>query len=160
MKAPTILLCCLLLLKTKAQNKYIGQYHDFFARSIVINSDSTFKYEFHFDLESSWTKGTWITNRDTIYLQVIPIFDTLKYVDVNGISHDSLRLSLDQNAGQVTLEETQLLYSYGQERHPCPKKLYFKHNKLYSIMADGKLVTRKFSWGNKKFAPWYVRSNK
>ena len=91
---------------------------------------------------------------------MIPILDTLKYVDANGISRDSLRLSLDENAGQVTLEETQRLYSGGQERHPCPKKLYFKHNRLYGITPDGKLVTQKLSWGNKKFAPWFVKSNK
>jgi len=160
MKVPTILFLYLLVLKVDAQNKFVGRYHDFFASTIVINSDSTFKYEFHFDLESSWSKGTWMTNKDTIYFNVIFLFDTLKYLDTDGTLRDSLVLSLDETAEQITLDETQLLYSGGQERHPCPKKLYFKHNKYYFINPDGKLVTQKFSWANKKIAPWFVRSYK
>jgi hypothetical protein len=158
MKALIILLFCIVELKAEAQNKFVGKYRDFFASTVVVNSDSTFKYEFHFDLESSWTKGTWTANKDTIYFQMIPVFDTLKYVDANGISHDSLILSRDENAGQVAIGVSQLLSSGGQERHPCPKKLYLRRNKLYYIRPDGKLVTQKFSWGNKKLAPWFIKS--
>jgi hypothetical protein len=160
MKILTIILFCFLAVKTEAQKKFFGRYHDFFASTIALNSDSTFKYEFHFDLESSWAKGTWTTNKDTIYFHVVPVFDTLKYLDANGIYRESLRLSRDENAGQISIEETQLLYSGGQERHPCPKKLYFKHSKLYYITPEGKLVTQKFSWGNKRLAPWFVKSPK
>jgi hypothetical protein len=159
MKVLTILLCCILVFETEAQNKFVGQYHDFFASTIALNSDSTFKYKFRFDLESSWTKGTWTVSKDTVYFHIIPVFDTIKYVDANGVSQQSLRLSRDENAGQVTIEKTQFLFSGGQETHPCPKKLYFRRNRLYSIMPDGKLVTHKFNWANKKLVPWFVKAS-
>src|SRR5436853_5380183 len=102
MKIFATLLFWVLELKTIGQHKVVGRYYNSYGGSIVIKSDSTFKYEFHFDSEASWTTGVWITNKDTIYFRMVPIFDTLKYISANGTSRDSLRLSLDENPGPVT----------------------------------------------------------
>jgi hypothetical protein len=161
MKIQFVLVFSILTLNINAQNKFEGRYYNFFGGHITINPDSTFKYEFHLDLEASWTKGVWTVNRDTIYFRMIPVFDTLQYIDKKGVSHDSLLLSLDETPNEITLEEAKGLYSYGQERHSSPKKLFYKNNKLYGIGSDGKLVTKKMkgSWTRKKFVPWFIKSH-
>jgi len=62
-----------------AQNKVAGHYSNYFGGSLNIAPDSTFKYSWHFDLQGSWTKGKWRITKDTVYFDMIPVYDTVSY---------------------------------------------------------------------------------
>ena len=83
---------------------------------------------------------------DTIYLTMVPIYDTLSYITKNGMNADSLILSVDEKAGRITIQETILLYSGGQNRESCPAKLVYRKNRLYGIDKQGRL-DKKWSRG-------------
>ena len=145
-----------------AQDKIVGHYRDHFSSRIQINSDKTFKYSWHLDLSVSWTKGTWTINNDTVYFHVIPTFDTISYKNKNGLLTDTLILSTDEIPERLTQEQYagQGLSSGGQNRTPCPDKLFFKEQKLFAI-KDGKLVKKKIRgfWTKKKWSPWFFKSD-
>jgi len=117
-------------------------------------------YKWRFDLSSSWTKGKWKINNDTIYFTKIPVLDTLKYKHAKSLVTDSLVLSLDENAESITTEEyiSYQLTSGGQNRHSMPNKLFYRNGRLYSIDEKGKLIKKKVEgFGTKKrFVPWYI----
>ncbi|MCG9899329.1 MAG: hypothetical protein MH132_04960 [Hydrotalea sp.] len=87
-----------------AQNKLTGRYRDYFGNRIQLNSDSTFKYTWHFDMQSSWTKGIWWLKGDTIYFQMIPVYDTISKTNSNKITTDSLVLSQDETPERLFLQ--------------------------------------------------------
>ena len=150
----------LLSLNLFAQKNIVGRYRDYFGSRIELNADSTFKYTWHFDLSSSWTKGTWSSKNDTIYFHMIPTYDTVSYKSNNGTSADKLILSVDETAERMTPEQYagMGLSSGGQNIHPCPDKLFFKKQKLFAI-KDGKLVKKKVKgfWTKKKWRPWFFK---
>jgi len=86
-----------------------------------INPDATFKYSWHFDLQGSWTKGTWRVNNDTVYFHMIPIYDTIRYKGRDNRMVDSLILSVDEKSGQITMQDAGVLYSGGQNIKPARK---------------------------------------
>ena len=148
--------------KLFSQNKIAGYYEDYFGNSIFLNSDSSFKYNWNFDLASSWSKGTWSYKNDTIYFHVTPVYDTLKLIKENNLFKDTLVLSQDENSGRLTQGQFigVLLSGGGQNRKPSPDKLLFKKGRLYEIV-NGKLLRkkRKGFWSNKKWYPWYFKSD-
>lgn len=159
MKFLIVLLPLMLSLKATAQKTFVGQYHDAFGSKIELNSDSTFKFTFNFCLTSSWTKGILTINNNTLYLKMVPIYDTLKYTGQHGKLLDSLVLSVDENPGQVTLEETAVVSSGGQNIMPYPDKLFYKNHRLYKIADSGKLIKKKvkgFGY-TRKHVPWFVK---
>ena len=158
-----ILLCSLVVntFQLNAQKKITGNYHTYFGSMLEIHTDSTFKYSFHLDTESSWVNGTWKVKKDTIYFTMIPIYDTITFRDNSQtLRIDSLVLSLDLISERITSKErvNMFLTSYGQNRHSFPNKLFYKKNKLFYI-SNGKLVkgrTKGF-WTHKKYPTWYIR---
>ena len=145
-----------------AQDKIVGHYRDHFSSRIQLNNDKTFKYTWHLDLSAIWTKGTWTINNDTVYFHVIPTFDTINYKNKNGLLTDTLILSTDEIPERLTQEQYagQGLSSGGQNRTPCPDKLFYKGQKLFAI-KDGKLVKNKIRgfWTKKKWSPWFFKSD-
>jgi hypothetical protein len=135
-----------------------GEYYDYFGSKLKINPDSTFLYEWNFDMASSWSKGKWKINNDTIYFSVIPILDTLRIAP----KKDTLILSLDQKPELITDKNgsiTHFLSSGGQNRQQMKSKLFYKDNKLYVIGKHGKLIMKeqKQFWTNKKYGTWFVK---
>lgn len=148
--------------KLNAQSKYIGHYHDFFGSFVDINTDSTFEYTYHFDLSGSWTKGKWSVNNDTLYFKMIPVYDTLNYIDSFTKSHIvKLVLSGDEKSNTITYDESAIngLSSDGQNYCSYPMELFYKDDKLFSIEKNGKLLKRKVKgfWSKEKFVPWFVK---
>lgn len=145
-----------------AQVKIFGRYHDYFGTSIQINGDCTFKYSWHFDMSGSWTKGTWKTKGDTIYFHVVPIYDTVSNKNSDGISSDSLILSVDETSVRITPAQYagRGLYSVQQSIFEYPEKLVYKKDRLY-LVKNGRLIKKKHLrlWTKKKFPPWYIKSN-
>jgi hypothetical protein len=143
------------------QKKITGQYRDYFGSRIQLNADSSFKYSWNFDMSASWTKGQWTFRHDTIYFHMVPTYDTLRKITASGVS-DSLILSTDEFPERFT--QTQFagmpLSSGGQNRMTYPEKLFFRKGRLYNV-RDGKLVVKKQKgwWSNKKWDPWFFKSD-
>jgi hypothetical protein len=161
MKISTITILLLLSLNLFAQKNILGRYRDYFGSRIEI-SDSTFKYTWHFDMSASWTKGTWKLMGDTVYFHMIPTYDTLGLANTNGSTSDTLILSTDETSERFTQTQfvAMLVSGGGQNRMNYPDKLLFRKGRLYKIQ-NGKLVTKKQKgfWSNKKWNPWFFKSD-
>jgi hypothetical protein len=72
------LILFILLFINIEQKNIEGEYYNHFGSNLKINSDKTFLYTWSFDLASSWSKGKWEIKNDTIYFQIIPVYDTLR----------------------------------------------------------------------------------
>jgi len=162
MKILTIILLLTLPFNMLAQDKIVGHYRDHFNSRIQLNADNTFEYTWHLDLSASWSKGTWTIKNDTVCFRIIPTFDTISYKNKMGLSTDTLILSTDEIPERLTQEQYagQGLSSGGQNRTPCPDKLFFKGQKLFGI-KNGRLVKKKIKgfWTDKKWSPWFFKSD-
>jgi hypothetical protein len=147
-----------------AQHKIVGHYRNHFGGTIQLNADSTFECTWHFDMEGSWTKGKWSINNDTIYLHMIPVYDTVGYKNNDVTSSDTLILSEDEKPERLTREQFinmgHWLSSVGQNRQGYPDKLFFKRQRLF-VVRNGKLIKKKIRriWPKKKWHPWYFKSD-
>ena len=162
MKISIIAILSSLSINLYAQKNVAGHYRDYFGNSIELNTDSTFKYMWNFDMQSSWTKGTWTFNNDTVYFRMVAIYDTVAYKNANGITIDKLVLSTDEIPERFIAERyTALpLTSYWQNRMDYPLKLFFKKGKLYKIQNGERVVKKqKGLWANKKWPPWFFKSD-
>ena len=136
-----------------------GDYFNHFGSKLKINSDKTFLYTWNFDLASSWSKGTWKMENDTIYFDVIPIYDTLRRPNLK----DSLVLSIGQKPELITdssIVFIEALSSGGQNRQKMSSKLYFNGEKLIEIKKNGKLNNKKLKafWDNRNYNTWFIKS--
>jgi hypothetical protein len=164
-----------------AQKNLTGRYRDYFGSQIILYPDSTFKYTWHFDMQASWTKGIWKLKSNTVYFTMVPVYDTITKRTSNGITTDSLVLSLDETPDrflpptitpvdittnkmpnlkihQVNFEV--LLSSGGQNKSFYLDKLIVRKKRLYTAI-DGKPFTKKIKgfWSNKKWPTWYFKSD-
>ena len=145
-----------------AQDAVTGRYRDYFGSRLTIKADSTFKYTWNFDLSSSWTKGTWSSKGDTVYLQMTPIFDTVSYQKENGVLRDTLILSDDDVSERISNVQSvaTALSLGGQNIKAHPEKLVFRKGRLYKVIS-GKLLTNKQKGilSDKKWNPWFFKSD-
>jgi hypothetical protein len=162
MRISTITFLLILPFSLFAQDKIVGHYRDYFGSRILLNVDGTFKYTWNFDLIASWTKGTWKLESDTVFFKMVPTYDTLSQTNSIGNLSDTLILSTDEVPERLTQTEfvAMVLSGGGQNRMNYPDKLVFKKGRLYKIQ-NGKLVTKKQkgSWTNKKWNPWFFKSD-
>lgn len=181
MKVLTIIIIFLTSLRLTAQDSIVGRYRTYFGDRLQINADLTFKYNWNFDLSSSWTKGTWTLNRDTVLLHMVPTYDTIRITNGGQEIYDSLILSADElpelvipaNGVRVEFPPDKIpndalpdkfvgdiLSGYQQNGQDYPKKLVFKKGRLYTI-NNGRLVSKKIKgfWTKKKWPPWYFKSD-
>ena len=165
MKTITLIITILLSIQAKAQNEIIGEYSNHFGEKIILKTDSTFEFKWHFDLAGSWTIGKWKYEKGTIILEPTYIYDTLivKDADENFVK-DSLVFSIDSNSNKISQVDyaLNLLSSGGQNKVPPPIKLFYKKNKLIVIGENGKLIKKKVRgfWTKKKYRPWYIKIKK
>ena len=154
----------LLMISTLAlgQEEIHGNYSNRFGEKIELKSDSTFVYTWRFDLASSWSKGNWSIENDTIYLDPIPIMDTLRTVK-NNIKSDSLVLSSDQKGNRTTAGETlaNALSGGGQNRKEPPQRLYFKNGRLYRITDNDEIDDKKHQQMSpgKKYKSYFYKTD-
>jgi hypothetical protein len=100
--------------------------------------------------------------RDTIYLIMIPIFDTLTYQSDNNKIIDSLVISYFPTPRRISMGEytISLIASGGQTVKDYPHKLYFHHNRLYEFDSLGHIRTDygvPFWDTHHKCPPWYEK---
>ena len=161
MKFFTTVILLSLFFELSAQDTIVGHYRDNFGSRIELNKDGTFKYTWRFDLVASWTKGTWDLKGDTVYLQMIPIYDTLNQINSSGILSDTLIFSYNETPERVTspIAIAISLSSGGQNRTNCPDKLLFKKDRLYKIQNDKVITEKQYAdRTDDKLDPWYFKS--
>tara|TARA_R110002033_G_scaffold170670_3_gene213770 strand:+ start:8068 stop:8523 length:456 start_codon:yes stop_codon:yes gene_type:complete len=149
---------------TFGQNNIVGNYYSRINGKIEFKADSTFIHKYSFDLSSSWTKGKWNVENDTIYLTTELVMDTLQIRNSeNKILRDSLVVSIDQKIDRVEQNEyiISTLSSGGQNRVKPPKKVFRKRKKLYLINENGTLDLRKLKgfWTDKKYHTYFKKFN-
>ncbi len=154
----TLVAIFLVLIFVNSPKDIEGEYYDYFGSKLKLNSDSTFLYNWNFDLASSWSTGKWKISNDTIYFTIIPVFDTLRV----PLKKDTLVLSMDQQPELITDKNSLIVHflsAGGQNREKMSSKLFYKDNKLYEIGKRGKLITekRKQFWTDKKHETWFVK---
>ena len=80
----------------------------------------------------------------------------------NGTTTDELVLSTDEIPERFLPEKYAALplTSYWQKRVDHPDKLFFKKGRLYKIQNGQRVVKKqKGLWANKKWPPWFFRSD-
>jgi len=144
-----------------AQKEVTGKYIDHFANEIVIKDNNTFGYKFDFDLIHNWAEGTWTSNGDTLYFRVIPVYDTMSVLSIDGGFGDSLVLSADQNTERISEADHIKNFISSGAQIPLPfSRLFFKKDRLY-IIKNGKLLRKRqrASWQRKKWHPWFFKAD-
>ncbi|WP_268122327.1 hypothetical protein [Roseivirga pacifica] len=118
-----------------------GKYKDNFGHTLEIKSDSTFKFEWKFDLTYTWVKGEWTKEKDLLYLNNIAVYDTL----VRPGQPDSLVLSIDPISSKINNEEfiESLLTSGGQKNNGLPKILKQEDERLYLVDENNRVLKQK-----------------
>ena len=143
-----------------------GKYEDFFGHDLELKNDSTFKFEWRFDLVYNWAIGNWSISNKVISLNIVDVYDTL----VRTGEPDSLVLSIDPIFNSINAEqyaESQLI-SGGQYRDRFPTELKKKGERLYLIdqkynirrtRNKGIWPQKRLFFGYKKWPTYYRRTN-
>jgi hypothetical protein len=155
MKIVIVLLFLLTSLIVSGQNRYIGEWNDYWGNSFEIKPDSTFKFAWHFDLIGQWANGSWTIKNDTIYFKFVPVYDTIKYS-----SSFALELSDDETSSVSVPTHIAQLSSGGQDTARMPRSLFYRDDKLFTINSKGKLIKNKEKGWYGKWHLWYIPRSK
>lgn len=149
----------ILLFEIISQSEVVGKYERFGA-DITLNSDYTYEYNYYADTYSGWSKGNWKIKKDTIYLQPILIYDTLRIAG----KKDSILLSSTKKPNLIVAADLDNILwpeSSGDQTDNILKKLYRKDGKLFQVNKNGKLRVEKLrNWLSIKeefYNPWFEK---
>lgn len=133
------------------------KYKDYFGHSLELNEDSTFKFEWRFDLIYNWAVGKWSMTDEIIRFDFIDVFDTL----VRDSKPDTSVLSIDPISNAINFDQygLSLLISGGQDRDRFPTQLKKKGKRLYLVDKNGKVqkTRNKGIWPQKRLIIGYRR---
>jgi hypothetical protein len=157
MRQVFIVLLLLASVSARSQPVLAGTYKDQFGGSIIFKPNGTFEYWWGFYFPSSWNVGFWQQQKDTVFLHITSIYDTIQVGVVGGVVKDLLVLSDDQKPNLWTDYLSFLPSNIEQGRHPVPERLVFKRRYLYLLGKNGLLINRKErnALTGKKAKPWY-----
>jgi hypothetical protein len=136
-----------------------GKYAAYHGNSLELKDDSTFRYEWSFDLASSWTVGKWKVSNKTVYLTVTNVYDTL----TGEGKPDSLVLSSDEKSYRIKLDEFAIgqISGGGQNRKVdrITDRLAIRGKRLYLMSKTGQVLKTKQSgiWDRKKRPTYYFK---
>ena len=159
MKLILSIIALLICLSVRGQN-VVARYEDHFGYTLILKPDSSFEYTWRFDLESSWNKGRWTLNEDTLIISTVLLYDTLRTSLLSGQTHDSLVISKDEKSELIMTLYPGYITSGCQNRMPPPLKLYYSRNRLYRFSNTGSLDKRKLKafWNQMKYNTWFTRT--
>ncbi len=158
MRLTTILLLTTISFVASGQ-RLTGKYNAYYGHSLELRVDSTFRYEWHFDLASSWSVGQWKVSNKTVYLNFTNVYDTLTR---DGMP-DSLVLSSDEKSNRIKNEEfvIGLISGGGQGRSVSgiSDRLAIRGKRLYQVDKSGRIIRTRESgiWTKKKKPTYYFR---
>lgn len=158
MKHSLLIAFCTLTVGVSAQDIVSKKYSNHFGSKIEFYPDSSFRYQWRYNLSSSWSKGKWKVYKDTVFLAVVPVYDTLRSRNTSGVVIDSLIVSPDEKSEQITQQEAASfsILLGGQNWTSCPDRLYYKDQKLFNIWK-GQIVKRRErgTLRKNKYYTWY-----
>jgi len=107
---------------------------------LEFHKDSTFRFDWRFDLIHNWATGEWTTEGKTIILEFINVYDTLTRMD----KPDSLVLSIHTEASRINEQEFAMaqLISSGQSNDGITTRLKKKGNRLYLLDEKGQTIKK------------------
>lgn len=156
MRLTTILLLTLIYFSAPGQ-RLIGKYNAYYGHSLELNSDSTFKYEWRFDMTRKWAIGRWSCTDKIVNLNFITIYDTLNRQG----RPDSLVLSGDEKSTKISQNEFAIILigAGGQNHDGITNRLALRRRKLYQMDDSGKIITKKYPgiWTKKKKSTRFFR---
>ncbi len=156
MKLLTILILTTIYISASGQ-QLTGKYNAYYGHSSELKDDSTFIYEWRFDLIKNWAVGQWSFSNDIVTLKFTDVYDTL----VRPGKPDSLVLSVDDKSSKIKNEEfasTQLV-SGGQNHSDITDRLIVKRKRLYLSDNNGRpsKVKQRGIWTKKKRPTYYFK---
>lgn len=141
------------------------KYDDYFGHTLVLNTDSTFRFDWRFDMIHDWATGRWAISRRTINLKFIEVYDTLSRLG----KPDSLVLSIDEKSNRINEEEfaQTALVSGGQHKDRFGDKYYQRGKRLYPTDKNGRPIKsrqrgiwpQKKMWGYRTWPTYYIRTS-
>jgi len=149
------------LLSKTIEQKIDGQYNNSLGNSLILNPDSTFVYKSRVHSLIFWSKGKWTNKKNIIYLNPIPIYDTLR---ISG-KEDVLELSNSERPNLIKgIVSGGFFYPTGYaggQMINIKLKYFYIDGKIIKINQEGKLDTEmeKESWSRfkRKYNPWMVK---
>jgi hypothetical protein len=148
---------------TASGQRSTEKYHDYFGHNLVLNDDSTFRFDWRFDLIHEWATGQWTVSGRTINLKFIDVYDTLSRPD----KPDSLVLSIDEESNKISEGEfaQTAFVSGGQHRDRFGIRFYRRGKRLFSTDKNGRPIKNRHRgigpqkkwWGYKTWPTFYKR---
>jgi hypothetical protein len=126
-----------------------GRYAAYYGHSLELKDDSTFRYEWKFDLASTWAVGHWTVSNKIIYLKFKDVRDRL----TRDNQPDSLVLSANEKSNRIKVEEFAIQQtSGGRQAHSISDRLAIRGKKLYQMDNAGQIIPTKESgiWTKEK----------
>ncbi len=164
MRVTTVLILTFLYVTASGQSS-TERYQDYFGNTLVLNSDSTFRFDWRFDLIHDWATGRWTTSGRKICLNFIDVYDTLSRPDKS----DSLVLSLDEKSSKINQEEFAQTgrASGGQRKDRFSGRFYQRGKRLFPADKNGRPIksrqrgiwVQKKWWGYKTWPTNYKRES-
>jgi hypothetical protein len=161
----TIILILTFFYVTAWGQRLTKKYQDRFGHTLVLKNDSTFRFDWRFDLVHNWTTGQWTLSGRTINLKFIDVYDTLSRPN----KPDSLVLSIDEKSNKIIEGEfgQTRLVSGRQYKDRFDDKFYQRGKRLYPIDNNGRPIktrqrgiwAQKKWWGYKTWPIYYKRSS-
>jgi len=156
MRLLTILLLTTISISASGQ-RLTGKYNAYYGHSLELKDDSTFRYEWSFDLINNWAVGHWTFSNDIVTLRLTYIYDTL----TRPYKPDSLVLSLDNKSNRINNEDflSTLLVSGGQRDPEITDRLILKRKRLYLVDKNGRpsKVKQRGIWTKKKRPTYFFK---
>jgi hypothetical protein len=146
--------------------KLVGKYHDHFGHRLELKKDSTFRFDWSFDLAQTWSAGQWTVSGKILNLAFIDVYDTLSRAG----KPDSLVLSLDEHSTKIDQVEfaLSLITSGQQDKGRFSDKFYIRNKRLFIVNKNGRPSRsryspvwrhRKWPWGYKKWPTFFVKEH-
>ena len=133
-----------------------GKYNAYYGHSLELKSDSTFRYEWRFDVASSWTVGQWRVSNRIVYLNIKNVYDTL----TREGKPDSLVSSSDEKSKKINIDQFAIgqISGGGQGRRidRITDRLAIRGKRLYLMSIAGQVLrTKESGISEKKKRPTY-----
>ena len=141
--------------------RLIGEYRAYYGHSLELKEDSTFRYEWRFDLASSWTAGQWNVLDRIVILNIVNIYDTL----TREGKPDSLVLSSDTKSSRISNDEFDIGQISGSGQgiriDRITGRLAIRGKRLYLMDKSGKVVRTRESgiWDKRKRPTYYFKTS-
>lgn len=103
-----ILVVCLYCSILLGQSNLPGRYENGVANSLILKDDSTFIFMSHgLSLRTTWAQGIWYCLDDTLHLEVISVYDTIRIFNCKGkLNKEYLSLSSDTIPEVIAFHQT------------------------------------------------------